>query len=312
MRARWALDGPLLGKFCEHSSWGTIRLVFTLVTIGEIERGIREAACEAARHVRKLRTMPGAKYLHVSGRIPKSRSDEEVAATAVEHFRKWLHDAKAEIIDLGSVPAEAVFVRYFRGAPPFGAGAKKSEFPDAFTILALHQWCHEHNRSVYVVSQDGDLRRACEAYPELIYVERGEELLDLLVRDRSAFGMWASASLAFSSLTEHVQDIIAEEILQRRFVVIGAIGTVESVHIEKIDITDTFVLSVGHPFRYSCEVTIRAKVDLTYIDSHSRQVERIVPMMLDTPVDVEIDPADADTPIMVQLPLEDEVLVSVD
>lgn len=311
VRARWALDGPLLGQYREYSSYGAVHLVFPLVTIGEIERGIREAACEAARHIKKLRSMPGAKYLHASGRVPNSRSEEEVALAAVADFRRWLQDANAEIVNLGGVPPEAVFVRYFRGDPPFGAGAKKNEFPDAFSMLALYHWCLEHDRSVYVVSQDNDLRRACESFNELIYVERGEELLDLLVRDRSHAGIWRSASLVFSSLTEHIKDAIVDNLLRKRFLVADAIGVVEGVQVEVVDILETFVLKGSQPFRYACELAIYTKVDLTYLNPRGEEVERVVPMLLETPAEVEIDPTNAESSITLQLILDDDVSVYV-
>jgi PIN domain len=56
---------------------------------------------------------------------------------------------------------QAIMDDYFGGKPPFGAGRKKAEFPDAIVASMLRVWCAATEQAVYIVSLDGDLKGCC-------------------------------------------------------------------------------------------------------------------------------------------------------
>lgn len=67
---------------------------------------------------------------------------------------------------------------YFDKKPPFGDGKKKSEFPDAISILSLKSYL-EDDEKIYVISEDKDLKEYCAVDPTFISVETLDKLLNI-------------------------------------------------------------------------------------------------------------------------------------
>ena len=76
-------------------------------------------------------------------------------------LRAEFKEAKAEILLAMKVDAATVFQKYFQKKPPFGPGKKKEEFPDAFVLTSIEDWCSWKNQKIYVVSTDGDMQSGC-------------------------------------------------------------------------------------------------------------------------------------------------------
>ena len=94
-------------------------------------------------------------------------------------------DATFELFDL-----------YFAGAPPFGDGKKKAEFPDAANMLALLRHSENIKKPIYVVSEDPDWKRACEAHNSLILIEQLSEIIDKAIREEwTTDDVWAELDL---------------------------------------------------------------------------------------------------------------------
>lgn len=68
---------------------------------------------------------------------------------------------------------EDVFALYFAGQPPFSStGNKKSEFPDAFIILALKDYIKSHpSKCVLILTDDSDWKKAFEDTPRAILAD---------------------------------------------------------------------------------------------------------------------------------------------
>ncbi|MGO7486647.1 PIN domain-containing protein [Rhizobium ruizarguesonis] len=103
------------------------------------------------------------------------------AEAANERFSGFLKQTACEIIeDAKLVDTAALFDAYFTGRPPFGAGKKKSEFPDALALQALENSASERDISIIVVSKDGDWASYCETSERLYLVPDIEIALDLV------------------------------------------------------------------------------------------------------------------------------------
>lgn len=74
----------------------------------------------------------------------------------------------------------SVFNKYFSQQPPFNNGKKKYEFPDAFVIEALEQWCKKNNKLMYIISRDSDMKKACLSSNYLLSIETVDEFLNLV------------------------------------------------------------------------------------------------------------------------------------
>ena len=165
-------------KACEEEE--LIHLISS-VTLREVKEKIQSAIEEGLQSITQFRRK--AKLLEPStDEVIKgffARFDKEaVHAGAQKAFEDFLEDSKTTILDLSKVNTEEVFELYFNRRGPFGDGKKKTEFPDAFSLLAVRD--HIKKEEVYVVSQDGDMIRFCQENPGFIHVELLENVLDIL------------------------------------------------------------------------------------------------------------------------------------
>lgn len=62
-----------------------------------------------------------------------------------------------KIIPYSSINIQLVFDKYFKSVAPFGNGDKKSEFPDAFTLELIKDYCDSNEIKATVFSTDKDL-----------------------------------------------------------------------------------------------------------------------------------------------------------
>ena len=74
-------------------------------------------------------------------------------------------------------PPRVIFERYFGRKPPFDQG--KKEFPDAFVIEALANWCTKTGSTMYLVTADAAMQRAAIESQVLIPVHSLEALLKM-------------------------------------------------------------------------------------------------------------------------------------
>lgn len=88
----------------------------------------------------------------------------------VEDFEQALddliNDSVVRIIPYKSLDIKSVFDKYFKPEPPFGKGEKKSEFPDAFTLELVEDFCSTSGIPGIIFSTDKDLLSA--KYPSFI------------------------------------------------------------------------------------------------------------------------------------------------
>lgn len=82
-----------------------------------------------------------------------------------------------------NVAAIRIFKDWFDRKPPFDEGDK--EFPDAFVVASLADWCELNGAIMYVVTQDKAMQRAALASPYLVPVKGISELLQAAVAAHS-------------------------------------------------------------------------------------------------------------------------------
>jgi hypothetical protein len=103
-----------------------------------------------------------------------------------------IKDSVIKIIPYKSLNIKPIFDKYFEPAPPFGKGDKKSEFPDAFTLELIEDFCSTNNTTAIVFSTDKDLLLATyssftvsndyQAYLEEVYTEMEKIKKDITSR----------------------------------------------------------------------------------------------------------------------------------
>ncbi|MEZ8314260.1 PIN domain-containing protein [Vibrio splendidus] len=102
---------------------------------------------------------------------------EEAYEKASLIFSQYNKDCNYEYVESDQICTEELLELYFSKLPPFGEGKKKSEFPDAISLLSLESFLGEGEK-IYVISADKDLKNYCEGNQRLISVDSLEKLLD--------------------------------------------------------------------------------------------------------------------------------------
>ncbi|WP_353930576.1 PIN domain-containing protein [Okeanomitos corallinicola TIOX110] len=180
-----------------------IRLLLTSVTLNELRAHIIEGAKLASEAVKT-----GINNLdHTRSKPPKGKEKIKISKNSdllyefkkkvqelVPNFEQIKHELldKLEIflqetdfqkIEVDQVSVVDIFENYFSGNPPFGEGKKKSEFPDAFALLALKKEAKDRNKIIYVVSGDSDWEKFCSSSEDLCWIGNLDELLENIIRE---------------------------------------------------------------------------------------------------------------------------------
>ncbi|MBW9074939.1 PIN domain-containing protein [Agrobacterium deltaense] len=97
----------------------------------------------------------------------------DVEAAARKRLLTYLENLQAEVVGPQEVSVKEVMKLYFKAAPPFSSGAKKSEFPDAIALLSLEAWALSGSKRILAISGDkdwleyGKVSRTIDVVPEI-------------------------------------------------------------------------------------------------------------------------------------------------
>lgn len=103
---------------------------------------------------------------------------EKIESCLLESYEEF----SKKFIMLPYVDPQGIFEDYFNTKPPFSStGNKKAEFPDAFVIKGLLQYCNSNTESqVLVVSNDLDWYDALSTYTQINIVKTLKDALTFL------------------------------------------------------------------------------------------------------------------------------------
>lgn len=168
----------LFRKYCETKE---LIHVSTSVVESEVKSKIESSVKDALSAFKTFRR---------KARILASLDDEKIKVLfeeithidiyqkSEEVFDEFMSACFTEIVKANDVNAEDLLSLYFNREAPFGDGKKKSEFPDAISILSLKSYLKDGEK-IYVVSDDGDLKAYCYSDPSFISVDSLDKLLDV-------------------------------------------------------------------------------------------------------------------------------------
>lgn len=140
-------------------------------------------------------------------------------------------------ISVPYVSAQEVFEDYFNANPPFSAtGNKKSEFPDAFILKGIIEYCKNNaNSTVLIISDDSDWKHTLEENKQIVQVDSLEAAMLLLweqLDDKS--GLY---QMLISQTKSDIYTKISDAALNEAFC-IDDIDTAEEVDIERVSVVD--------------------------------------------------------------------------
>jgi len=258
-----------LGRLEELVDDKKIHLLISDVTIKEITSHLKQYSDDAARAMKKIQKE--AMFLRNTEDLPcfniftKVNSDE-VFQIVNAKFEALLEYPSVEIVEIKNVNPEVVFERYFNETPPFNNAGKKSEFPDAFVLEALNNLSHERHLPVYIVSGDGDMEAYANEHENLLYLNRVDEFIDLVVRNTAELEEPISfADYVFDQLKASLLNQAKEYLLGSEFYSDDADGLddeIVEVIIDNIEVRSKSLLEVSKvdaEYEVDFEVTVTAE-----------------------------------------------------
>lgn len=243
-----------------------VSVFLTSITVGEVHAHIAEKIDEASGKLKKFRNEEGRILQNVSGyeaisaKVDRKKCVEEIKGK----FREFLKNAKAAVIDSGSVNPEDVFRDYFDLKSPFGHGRKKEEFPDAFAQQALMNWCEKNKCDMYVVSANKDWHATKN---HLIPLTKLDEFLDAAVKDEAGEELATHVLKIYGKHLDKVERAIVEAFKDSEFYTSDVDGEVEGVRVTSIKLDEPFVLEVEEASAtISVDVTVEYIADVSYLN----------------------------------------------
>ncbi|WP_169926432.1 PIN domain-containing protein, partial [Gluconobacter albidus] len=175
------LDSPPLLALREQIAADRLVLHITDITLCEIKRQIGSNVGDAANSMNEARK----KFSIWKGRLPANIAGDfptfdqtAISEAAFEQFYKRVR-AEWSVVDHNatSVAALDIFNDYFHREPPFESIGSK-EFPDAFVVQALVNWCIQKETKMYVVGADKAMAAAVDRSPMLLHMQSLPKLLE--------------------------------------------------------------------------------------------------------------------------------------
>jgi len=181
---QYNLASAVLESFIPVAAKSGVKILLPDPTRREISRQIKDRSNEAMKALDEARRKAPflSKWKHFPPRNSLA-STWEVGHLAKEELQKFL--SKLAVLHLGyeGVSLQKIMGWYDTLRAPFGEGKKRKEFPDAFAIEIVAIYAAKHNVCVAVVSDDQDMRKACELYPSLLYFPSLPRLTELLLQN---------------------------------------------------------------------------------------------------------------------------------
>jgi hypothetical protein len=181
-------DSPPLLALRDHIAADRLILHITDITLAEIERQLGELAGEATAAMKKARRQFGGWKKRLPKAVKGDLPDFDqavVAEAAFKQFRKRMQeDWRAVDHAATAVAAVDVFRDYFRRKPPFENQGSK-EFPDAFVVRSLEDWCKHNDERMYVIGADKAMAAAVKKSAVLLHMQSLPELLQSVAATES-------------------------------------------------------------------------------------------------------------------------------
>jgi hypothetical protein len=268
----YAYNNPTFKALVEYVLQDRVHVVLSSVTVEEVKSHIEKDSEKAVTGIKKARS---------EARILRNLSDHPIAQLFIDldskrlqqmltqQFDNFLSAARVTIVPISEADVEKVFEIYFKREAPFGEGKKKSEFPDAFVLSALNEWCESEGEKAYVVSSDPDMKEAVVSSPCLIHLHTLEEFIA-----RITLYYEELAPLALRLIEENksvIKDAVSDQFSCLSFWIEDQDGYVDEIRVDEIEDGEFYLFSVvpgedGESAEAHFELTTGVKflADVTY------------------------------------------------
>lgn len=175
------LEGKKIREVYRLAYENHLKLILPRITYNEVLNRIKTSTKDALIAHRSfrdkgrvLRNLP-----ELQERLAKIEEDK-IASDIQILFEERIKDIQAIIIDYPTLHIGEIFDKYFSNKFPFSLGDKKNEFPDAFALASLENWCKESGKKCFVIAADKDILQY--ESPNLKVISSIEQYLDMTLK----------------------------------------------------------------------------------------------------------------------------------
>ena len=218
----------------------------TDITMLEVKRQIHEQVLARQRELNAIekdfrRWRKSAPKAAPGG--PLEFDADLLAADLFKQFEHFLsRECNVKVHQALQIAPQAIFERYFTRKPPFDSEDSK-EFPDAFVIVALADWCQQHGNQAYVVTQDKAMMRAAAA-ERLLSLKDIQEVLARAAADLDSAGeAIAEGVLNHPAFDQSLEDFLNSQMTEMVYVYAGDLADGEAYEGELVSIGDRRLVS---------------------------------------------------------------------
>lgn len=241
-REGFNFESSVLTAFKEAVGKHGLKLVVPSATRDEVVRHMEEKAADAYAALVNLRH----KYVTIRRwpKFPQAHDSEasELVALARAEWTSFTNAVRAADLGYEDVDVAVLMDLYNRQAPPFGAGKKRKEFPDAVAFLAVAKFAEGSAQYVAVVSCDGDMRAACKEHRRLVHFDSLAAYVNsLLAGDERR----ALAEALLPEVTDQLDEQVREAFADLTFVIDVPRAEVTGVEVQSLEVDHLDVVGLG-------------------------------------------------------------------
>ena len=210
-------NNSIIPKFLNLVKGNGIILLTSPVLEAEIKKHIYDSRLvlrmenckEAIRKYKKELSYIGISAEEIILNLDKST----MGKTMEESFVRFYEEA----YNVPKIEAMEIFDDYFAAVPPFSeSGNKKSEFPDAFILKGLKQYClNNPYKNVLVISDDTDWAKTLNGIKQITIKENLEDAIIILMEQVGHSK--ASLEIMFSEVEENIREEVHEKALEEYY-----------------------------------------------------------------------------------------------
>lgn len=158
------LEGAKLKLLLKSAEDGWINLYSNDIIIQEVKTRIRKRFLESKAAIKRFlkendisirvfRNSDSSEWLDT---LRKGIDYDSEISKLCNKIDKLITSIPIALIPYSAVDIKSIFDKYFKEEAPFKEGNKKNEFPDAFVLASIDDWCKNHKQQMVILSLDKD------------------------------------------------------------------------------------------------------------------------------------------------------------
>jgi len=251
----------------ELSEFDRVKPLTTTTVLREAKRrilGQLEAAKAPINRLRKDARILFAVENSPLAAVSHKLDIESLADEIHKNIEDVLHLVGCVQLTHEAISIDHLLTAYFTSQPPFGAGEKRKEFPDAINVQTLEMWAEIQNAKVYVISGDKDLELSCINSKRLIHLASLDEFFNLENLDYEAID-WIESVLP--KRMDLIEIAIAKVFADSYYALDDEDGDSDSATVQDVTIHEVNIVSVEEDqIEVQVDCTVRVLVAFQYDD----------------------------------------------